>query len=426
MMKKFLIRASFDPYKQYEAKDFILNSHAGANSGNLMFAYGVMNALTTNDTAIDYTYKHYWSEKDAAEINEKYDAFILPMADAFREDFAPKLDEYTKVIKHLKIPVIVIGIGLRAKIDEDPTLNHPFDDSAYHFVKEVLNHSSLIGLRGRNTGKYLTKMGFQEGRDFTPIGCPSLYTYGAGITTKIPEKVENMVINTNTLASREVSDFIINSAKKANDYWLVQQKYYEMRDMYVGNHTFIGRKTVENVFDKETFRSLNQKDRIRYFFNVPEWIEFMKDKDLFLGNRFHGSVAAILSGTPHVFIPFDARTKELIDYHHITALEQNMTVGNKTIFDYLDCLDFKSFEKHHKENFLHYLDFLERNGLHHIFTDKKTYAMGESPMEKLMSPQPASILHCIQSLSKVEQFKRIVCTDALIGKVSIRKFMDKA
>ena len=106
MMKKFLIRASFDPYKQYEAKDFILNSHAGANSGNLMFAYGVMNALTTNDTVIESTYKHYWSEKDAAEINEKYDAFILPMADAFRDDFAPKLDEYTKIIKHLKIIIL--------------------------------------------------------------------------------------------------------------------------------------------------------------------------------------------------------------------------------------------------------------------------------------------------------------------------------
>ena len=154
-MKRFLIRASFDPYRQYEAKDFILTAHAGLNSGNLMFAYGVMNALTTDDTIIESTYKHKWSEKDASEINERYDAFILPMADAFRDDFVPMLVEYTKLIKLLKIPVVVIGIGLRAKIDEAPTIDRPFDANAYNFVKEVLNHSSLIGLRGRNTGKYL-------------------------------------------------------------------------------------------------------------------------------------------------------------------------------------------------------------------------------------------------------------------------------
>ncbi len=425
-MKRFLIRASFDPYRQYEAKDFILTAHAGLNSGNLMFAYGVMNALTTDDTIIESTYKHKWSEKDASEINERYDAFILPMADAFRDDFVPMLDEYTKLIKLLKIPVVVIGIGLRAKIDEAPTIDRPFDANAYNFVKEVLNHSSLIGLRGRNTGKYLEKLGFKEDRDFTPIGCPSLYTYGTAVSTRIPGKIENLVINTNTLAPREVSDFIINSALKTKDYWLVQQKYYEMRDMFVGNHTFIGRKTVEHVFDEETFSRLNHEDKIRYFFNVPEWLAFMKDKDLFLGNRFHGSVAAILAGTPHVFISFDARTKELIDFHHVTSLPHRQLDGTKSIYDYLDKLDFKSFEKHHTDNFTHYLDFLEKNGLDHIFKEKKGYAMGESVMEKKIAMQSAPILHCFKSLSKTEQFKRIASTDVSVGKALLQKLMGRA
>lgn len=178
-IKRILIRASFDPFKQYEAKDFLMRSHAGMNSGNLMFAYGVMNALRTEDVIIDSTYKHRWTKYDAEEINEKYDAFVLPMADAFREDFVLSLDEYTKLIKHLKIPVVVIGIGLRARIGQNPTEKYPFDTNAFNFIKEVLEHSELVGLRGRNTGNYLEKLGFKEGRDFTPIGCPSLYTYGA-------------------------------------------------------------------------------------------------------------------------------------------------------------------------------------------------------------------------------------------------------
>ena len=391
-----------------------------------MFAYGVMNALTTENTIFYSTFKQSnWAERDAEEINEKYDAFLLPMADAFREDYIPSLDSYTNLFKHLKIPVIVIGIGLRARIGQDPTEKYPFDNSVYNFIKEVLEHSALVGLRGRNTGKYLEKLGFKEGRDFTPIGCPSLYTYGTNVKTRIPQDFNNLVINasTNTKIPRHVSDFILNSAEKTKNFWLVQQGFYEMRDIYVGKHTFIGRKTVENIFDEETFRRLNKEDRVRYFFNVPEWIEFMEDKDLFLGNRFHGSVAAILAGIPHVFIPFDARTKELIDFHHITSLSQEMIDGKKTIFDYMDQLDFKSFERHHPNNFLHYLDFLNKNGLDHIFKEKMEFQRGESFMERKISFEKAPILHCIESYSTLERLMKILCLDVQIGKTMMKRKM---
>ena len=425
-MKRLLIRASFDPYRYDKATDYLLTAHAGMNSGNLMFAYGVMNVLTTEDTVIDSTYKHSFTEQDAVEINEKYDAFILPMADAFRDEFVNSLKEYTKLIRQLKIPVIVIGIGLRAKLGEDPLLPHSFDQVAYEFVKEVLEHSALIGLRGRNTAKFLEKFGFKEGRDLVPIGCPSLYTYGASIHTRALQNLNSLVINTNTLAPRNVSDFIIRSANKSDKFYLVQQKYYEMRDILVGNHTFLGRQTVENVFDSETFLYLNKEDRIRYFFNVPEWIDFMEDKSLFLGNRFHGTVAAILGGIPHVMIPIDARTKELADFHHITSLNPSDLEGDKTIFDYFEKLDFKSFEKNHKQNFLNYLDFLNKNGLSHIFSKSSEVKRGESLMERNCFNNCPEILHPILSLSNAERWKRIIKTDFLIGKAAIKKYLKRS
>ena len=415
-MKRYLIRASFDPCVFYNAYEFILKGHAGMNSGNLMFAYGVMNVLTTEEVVFETTYKHLWSDKDAEEINEKYDGFILPMADAFRDDYVNDLDEYTKLIRKLKIPVIVIGIGLRAKYNEDPTEKHWFDTNVYNFVKEVLNHSSIIGLRGRNTGKYLSKLGFIEDRDFTPIGCPSLYTYGMNVHTKIPNRIKSMVINTSTSAPQNNNDFIINSAQRTANYWMVQQSYYEMRDMLVGRHSFIGRKTVANVFDKDTFQQMNKEDRIRYFFNVPEWIDFMADKDFFIGNRFHGSVAAILAGTPHVLLPFDARMKELAEFHHITTIYPQMIDGKKSIYDYIDNLDLKSFEKHHKDNFDHYIDFLEKNDLDHIFKKKHYYSRGESFIERNQPKNPPIILHPIQSLSTIGKCKRVLKIDSLVCK----------
>ena len=180
-MKRFLVRAGFCPEKKYCPRDYITKNFVGGNTGNLFFAYGVMNVLKTADIEIEQTYKYRWTKEEAAFINEHYSAFILPLADGFRPDFIEYLDGFTELINTLSIPVYVIGVGLRAPYEPDFRNSFVFDEAVKQFVKAVLNHSSVVGLRGNITGHYLKKLGFREETDFTPIGCPSLYTYGDGI-----------------------------------------------------------------------------------------------------------------------------------------------------------------------------------------------------------------------------------------------------
>ncbi|MGN0180992.1 MAG: polysaccharide pyruvyl transferase family protein, partial [Candidatus Ornithomonoglobus sp.] len=150
-MKRYLVRAGFNPLKTYTPYDLLRNNFIGDNSGNLFFAYGVMNVLRTEDTEIEQTYKWRFTAEDAAIINERYDAVVLPMADAFREPFINALKGYTDLINRLTIPVVVIGIGLRAPYE--PGLNNKFifDEAAKEFVKAVLDHSAMLGLRGEIT-----------------------------------------------------------------------------------------------------------------------------------------------------------------------------------------------------------------------------------------------------------------------------------
>ena len=421
-MKKILVRAGFNPQVNYTPHDFLTRNLVGDNVGNLMFAYGVMNVLWTEDTQVDQVYDKSFSEKEAQQINEHYDCLVLPMADAFRDGFVWQLKAWTHLIKRLSIPVVVIGIGLRTTYEPELSRDFVFDEVAKDFVRAVLDHSSLLGLRGEITGKYLGKLGFTEDRDYVPIGCPSLYTYGEDVVMKRILPKEDLfkgkcIFNLNTWAISHYEDvvstinsFIIEETRKFPDHYLIQQKIHEFKDMYLGKFQRGLKQTyIQGTNNADELKRLHIENRVKVFLNVASWIRFCRDADFFIGNRFHGSVAAILAGCPHVFLPFDGRTRELTEYHSITHLTPAEIKGGKSILDYYDILDFHSFEKRHKNNFENYLGFLAKNGLdsYHIFKEQKNFEMGTSPMERAMKFDEKPIA-CIDSLPSIDKIQRVL------------------
>ena len=78
------------------------------------------------------------------------------------------------VVKKMKIPVAVVGVGTQidySKKERDEEL----DAAVIKFMKVVLKKTSIVGVRGEITAEYLKQLGFKEERDFTVIGCPSMY-----------------------------------------------------------------------------------------------------------------------------------------------------------------------------------------------------------------------------------------------------------
>src|SRR5699024_5258954 len=134
----------------------------------------VFRTLMTKDTVITPDYYKIDHTK-ADEINEKYDCYVIPLADAFRKDFVPSLRKYTKLIKKLKIPVVVIGVGLRAPFEPNLKEGFPFDEDVKAFVKAVLEKSNIIGLRGQITSDYLISLGFKEGKNNKFIFFPYMF-----------------------------------------------------------------------------------------------------------------------------------------------------------------------------------------------------------------------------------------------------------
>ena len=186
MTTRILLRSPKSPFEtiirgdRRSARTFI-----GHNSGNLVFLETAWKLLDTRDA--EMTPDRFAAYKMGAdEINERFDVYVIPLANAFRATFGASLGRLTKVIEGLEDP----GRGPRCRRSSRRSPTSPacpavFDDGVKAFVKAVLDRSASIGVRGEYTQDYLQKLGF---RDVEVIGCPSMYLRGdqLSVTKKVP------------------------------------------------------------------------------------------------------------------------------------------------------------------------------------------------------------------------------------------------
>lgn len=402
-MKNILIRSGISPLETFDAPDMIVNNSIGGNVGNLVYAYSVYRTLMTEGTTITPDY-YSIDPNNADEINEKYDCYIIPLADAFREQFVRSLRSYTKLIKRLKIPVIVIGVGLRAPFEPKLNEGFPFDEDVKAFVSAVLEKSSMIGVRGEITSHYLSKLGFREGIDHTAIGCPSMYTFGRELNirdTNITK--ESMVcVNSSKISPKNVLDFISRSMEEYPNHYFIPQWMKEMRLAYTGFPSIA--ESSEN-YPVKMSDSTYKNDRVRFFLNVETWLDFLSQADLSFGARLHGNITATIAGTPSILIPKDARMRELTEYHNLTHVWGNEITDQTRLADLIEKSDFQAPVKKQGKNFDKFISFLNKNNLDHIYKD------GLSPLrvtfdEKLSEVESLPPIAPISSCSMEETVER--------------------
>lgn len=355
------------PFDTYSAPEVILNNSIGGNVGNLIYQYSVIRTLMTEETTI--TPDNYKNGPEyAEEINANYDCYIIPLADAFRKQFVSQLRNYTKLIKKLKIPVIVIGAGLRAPFEPNLKEGFSFDDDVREFVSAVLEKSSMLGLRGEITSKYLSGLGFKEGVDHTVIGCPSMYAFGRELNIRKTNitKDSMVCVNSSLLSPNNVLDFIDRSMEEFPNHYFIPQWMKELVMTYVGSPS-VG-KSKKN-YPAKMSDAAYMNNRVRYFLNAKTWLDFISKADLAFGARLHGNITATIAGTPSIIFPKDARMRELTEYHGLTHVMANEITKDTRLMDVVDKSDFQSPTKKQGANFDHFIDFLDKNNLEHIYKE---------------------------------------------------------
>ncbi|MDE5973666.1 MAG: polysaccharide pyruvyl transferase family protein, partial [Eubacterium sp.] len=376
--------------------------------------------LYTEDTEIDFIsdINVIKSEISPEFINENYDYLVLPMANSFRETYCTILRKWSELIEKLTIPCVVTGIGVEMAYEPDINSKHPYDDMVKRFITAVLNHSHSIGVRGVITQAYLNHLGF---RDIDVTGCPSIEMFGPGLKVRNPKPLtkESAVCVTGSLLSPlNFNKFMVKNFEKLPNYYFMPQFNDDLRLMYLGVpfHTV---NEAQKLYPHDISSEVLVNDRARFFIDIPSILKFNKSIDFNYGTRIHGAVGCILCGVPSLLFTLDARTRELADYHNVPSMPVSVIDDDTDVFDIYEKTDFSIVSKGHEERFWHFVDFLNNNGLPHIYQDKnrKTVPFDERIKEiDFYGP-----VHSIYTCSKEEMLERMAIGQKMqsneIGKI---------
>lgn len=367
-----------DHTKLFTPEEVYLGNLMGGNSGNWLYQYSLFRALMKDESVtidtIDTKKTGRGISKFNAEyarfVNENYDCCVIPLANAFRNTFVGELQELTGFVRSLKIPCVVPSIGIQALNGKDFTKTFQYRDEAYAFVSAVLDKSSMIGLRGEETARFLTSLGFEKEKHFTVVGCPSMYSNGR----KLPE-VKPLDYNENSLLllnskveheNKKVAAMFEGFAKSHPNYVYAPQRRAQIITSYYG--TFFQPGDDEFIFKKRFY----DEAKTATFTSVPEWYGYMKKHvDLSVGTRIHGSVAAIMGGVPTFIINLDQRVGELASFHNIAHIPFSEVQKGATIPSLIENVDFGKINDGHAERFDRFVDFLEKNGLETAYSENR-------------------------------------------------------
>lgn len=370
-MKKILMRAAMSPFERISSTKILAQNLIGNNIGNMVFQNSVCRAVMTEDTSIDtINTSRAVPDETIRQINENYDILLLPFANAFRKSFLRELRNVTYLVRKLTIPAVVVGVGAQAELDGKFSCNEEQRESIREFMEAILEKSAIVGVRGEFTADVLGELGFQAEKDFTVIGCPSMFLYGGKLPRQKPLSLtpaSKVVINSKISLPQNFHDFMYRSVQLLPDYQYIPQVLEELRAMYIGMPIEYNNRVYPRYFPADFTSGVYQSGRGTGFLNYPCWIEFLRTRDFSFGSRIHGNIAAIQAGIPCYVIISDMRIKELADYHNIPSCMITDIREDTDIFGLAERADFQRIQEGHDKRFQHYLDFLHKNGLETVF-----------------------------------------------------------
>jgi hypothetical protein len=394
---RVLIRSGKDPFTATSAEATLAQNVFHTNVGNYLYTNAVHRALSTTGTEIvsNATLSELRAPEtgDAERINDEFDRFVVPLANAFRLTYQPHLAHLTSLIERLTIPVTVIGVGAQAGIGLDASSLAPVASTVRAFVTAVLNRSASIGVRGEFTKSYLLDLGF-PGDAIDIIGCPSLFTYGDSLRVHKPDIEIGPGSRLAMNLSPDVPDIGAFSLRHSDTY---PHLVYVMQDREDLNLLLYGTPfpgQLDPTNPTHIGHPLYQQDRMRMFLDGWTWIDYLTSQDFVFGTRFHGNVAALLAGVPAMLLTHDSRTAELAEYHGIPHRPMAEVVAEKTdVPELYEAVDLGAFNTLMPQRFSAYTAFLDRNELPHIFTPGQDGAEFDARVAATTFPGPVRTLN---------------------------------
>ncbi|WP_198587220.1 polysaccharide pyruvyl transferase family protein [Glycomyces xiaoerkulensis] len=389
-MKKILIRAAKHPFDAASAAATLKQNTIATNVGNLIFSNAVFKHLKTADTEVEVNGPRLNGDPaDAEAINERYDAFAIPLANAFRPSFMRHLDTLTRLVERLDIPVVVVGVGAQTDVHYDLDAVSGLNEQVRRFITAVLDRSASIGVRGEFTADYLRRLGFN---DVEVIGCPSMYTHGPGF--RIPGPTGTLDPETSVALSytpwaddEGTAAALVESALREHSrVTYFPQESKDLSLLYWGDTSQLTGTSAEAPV--HLTHPLMRPGRTVFPLDPRTWIRELAEHDFAFGTRLHGNVAALLAGVPAMLLAHDSRTLELARYLGLPHRRLSEVEGGTTVADLYEQVDTGDFNRGYDKRFEAYSAFLSKNGLDNCFAHGDGGAAFEAEMARTVFPPP--------------------------------------
>lgn len=431
-MVRILLRSGKDPFHVISPEHSLAlyaKGVFGRNSGNLVFSDAVHKIISTpSATVVSNSYLTERVDVDRAyvdRINDEFDMFVIPLANAFRRSFIWQLRRLTTVIEQLTIPVVVVGAGVAGGIgsleNPIPTEDVELRGVVTRFVTAVLDRSASVGVRGEFTREYLGRLGFGD-QHVEVIGCPSLFREGADLQVhkKQPalERDSRFTINVSPYVPY-MSACTARHAERYPNMVYIPQGHETLAMMLWGVEPGILDDDLDMPW--HTDHLLYRTNRMRFFVDTSTWTRYLAEQVFSFGTRIHGNIVAVSAGTPAHVLAHDARTLELARYHEIPHTPVPDLPSDLDAADLYAETDFTAFNSAHQERFARFAGFLTANGIEHIFEDGKTNPEYDSALEATPFPPAVETLYSEAPQSRRAMIGRVAELYRLSGSRTLRR-----
>jgi hypothetical protein len=250
-----------------------------------------------------------------------YDLIIISMANFIRPNHDGSA--LVKALRGLndRVPYIVLGCGLQGshRLSDMMPGNR---DLIAHFNENAL----VFGVRGTKTANWLADNGFGNS---SVLGCPSLYAYPNSILKIDGTSARQRGAEANVMTAGHLSMHrgrivprgreLATAFEHVKASYVFQDEFFAYGDLpktpglYQEGASEVAHEPVNSWLSMQ----LGQKvdfERYYYFNEASAWRQASLRHDVFIGDRFHGGVAALQAGLPAIFLTHDNRVSELTEH----------------------------------------------------------------------------------------------------------------
>ena len=383
---RILLRAPKDTFDVRTAREVVERNLILGNAGNLLFLGAAQKLLSAPGVEIEPDLARA-RPRDADAINERFDHYVLPLANSFRPFYEASLLQHAALLSRLRIPVTVLGVAAQGTVAGDFSRLRPMERAIRAFLRAALDRGPSIGVRGELTADYVRGLGF---RDIELIGCPSMFVGGPSLPA--PRLVElradarlAMTISPYTAAMGPI--LRANMARYPNLEYIAQD--LESLELLLWGVPW-KRGGPDSPLPVHPLHPLIRDGRTRLFLDPWPWVEYLRAIAASFGSRIHGSIAAVLAGTPVVVLPHDSRTLELARYFdipHRLVREVAPDVDPRAL---LEDADFGPLVAGHGARWQRFADYLALHRLDHVFDHPGAAAAFDARVAGTAYPPPVT------------------------------------